>query len=554
MAFLVNSSVIINDSRELIGVNTAGISTALYVGEQFEVDANTGITTVAGLNLNGTTVYTSVTADLAASATSVQLAQADAIKSYVDGQIGGGSVLEIVGDNDVQGEIDLANNEVFDLAGTANEILTDIGGVGFNTVTFSLSSTLQLPGSLAFGGGQAVTSIGIATDLGGASPSNAVLPTQQAVKEYVDDQFNSPTLDINARNIDATGIITSSSGLDVEANATIDGTLLLDAPAGSLALNIPNGSADMDDVNVGSALTVIGAVQFDSTLQFGGAGQTVSSIGIATDLGGGGAADTVLPTQLAVKTYVDDAILETGGSLNFGGDTGTGTVDLSGGVFGIIGTPNEIVTSGVGTQLTVALPDSVTIGDELTVTGNINANGNIVGDAATEISGIATVTVSGGVVAAQFFGSGEFLTDISATDITATPELTGSTPRAIAFLDAATGTASVLTDLSELSYVPDTGTLSATDFNTLSDIRYKENVETIEGALEKVDALRGVTYNWKSNGHASVGVIAQEVQAVLPQLISEGEEKITVNYNGLVGLLLQAVKELSARVEELESK
>ena len=556
MAFLVNSSVIINDSRELIGVNTAGISTALFVGEQFEVDANTGIGTMAGFTLGATggTVYTGVTADLSTSATATELAGADAIKTYVDGQVGANNQLLFEGNTGNQGDIDLAALEVLSILGTTNQIDSDVAVALGNTVTFALSSTLDLPGSLQIQGGQAVTSIGIATDLGGGSPSNAVLPTQQAVKEYVDDQFNSPTLDINARNINATGIITAVSGLQVDANATIDGTLLLDAPAGTVALNIPTGSADMDDVNVGSALTVIGAVQFDSTLQFGAAGQTVSSIGIATDLGGGGAADTVLPTQLAVKTYVDDAILETGGSLNFGGDTGTGTVDLSGGVFGIIGTPNEIVTSGVGTQLTVGLTDSVTITDALTVTGDINANGNIVGDTATEISGIATVTVSGGVVAAQFFGSGEFLTDISATDITATPELTGSTPRAIAFLDAPTGAASVLTDLSELSYVPDTGTLSATDFNTLSDIRYKENVETIEGALEKVDALRGVTYNWKSNGHASVGVIAQEVQAVLPQLISEGEEKITVNYNGLVGLLLQAVKELSARVEELESK
>jgi len=555
MAFLINSNVIINDSRELIGVNTAGISTALFVGEQFEVDANTGIGTMAGFTLGATggTVYTGVSADLDASATATELAGAAAIKGYVDSQVGANNQLLFEGNTGNQGDIDLAALEVLSILGTTNQIDSDVAVSAGNTVTFALSSTLDLPGSLAIQGGQAVTSIGIATDLGGATPSNAVLPTQQAVKEYVDGQFDSPSLDINARNINASGIITAVAGLEVDANATIDGTLLLAAGAGTVALNIPTGSADMDDVNVGGALTVISATRLDSTLQFGAAGQQVSSIGIATDLGGGTAADTVLPTQLAVKTYVDDAIAETGGSLNFGGDTGTGTVDLSGGVFGIIGTANEIVTSGLGTQLTVGLTDSVTIADALTVTGDINANGNIVGDTATEISGIATVTVSGGVVAANFFGSGEFLTDISASDVTLADQQAAGTYY-IPFAANATGAEALFTDAAQLTYDPSTGLLTAQDVNTLSDIRFKDNVETIDNALGKVEDLRGVTFDWKHTEGSSVGVIAQEVQAVLPQLVTEADEKITVNYNGLVGLLLQAVKELSARVEELESK
>ena len=72
--------------------------------------------------------------------------------------------------------------------------------------------------------------------------------------------------------------------------------------------------------------------------------------------------------------------------------------------------------------------------------------------------------------------------------------------------------------------------------------------------MDKLNNLRGVEYNWKSNGDASVGVIAQEVAAVYPQLTTESEERLSVNYNGLVGLLIQAVKELSAEVEELKSR
>ena len=71
--------------------------------------------------------------------------------------------------------------------------------------------------------------------------------------------------------------------------------------------------------------------------------------------------------------------------------------------------------------------------------------------------------------------------------------------------------------------------------------------------MAKVEALRGVTYDWKSNGAGSAGIIAQEVKAVMPELISETEEKMTVNYNGLTGLLIEAVKELSAEVAALKA-
>ena len=114
--------------------------------------------------------------------------------------------------------------------------------------------------------------------------------------------------------------------------------------------------------------------------------------------------------------------------------------------------------------------------------------------------------------------------------------------------------ASVYTDFSQLQYNPSTGLLVAQDFNSLSDIRFKENVETIDGAVAKLQQLRGVEFDWKHTPGSSVGVIAQEVQEVYPQLVTEGEEKITVNYNGLVGLLIQAVKEQADEIAALKEK
>jgi hypothetical protein len=96
------------------------------------------------------------------------------------------------------------------------------------------------------------------------------------------------------------------------------------------------------------------------------------------------------------------------------------------------------------------------------------------------------------------------------------------------------------------------GIVTATDFNSTSDLNLKYNVETVENALDTVNALRGVSFNWKENDRKSYGVIAQELEEILPDLVIDGEIK-TVNYNGIIGVLIEAVKELKKEVEELKN-
>lgn len=96
------------------------------------------------------------------------------------------------------------------------------------------------------------------------------------------------------------------------------------------------------------------------------------------------------------------------------------------------------------------------------------------------------------------------------------------------------------------------GVITATDFDSLSDVRYKENINTVESALSKVDQLRGVKFDWKESGLPSYGVIAQELEEILPELV-HGHDPKTVNYNGIIGVLIEAIKELKAEVEELKN-
>ena len=97
------------------------------------------------------------------------------------------------------------------------------------------------------------------------------------------------------------------------------------------------------------------------------------------------------------------------------------------------------------------------------------------------------------------------------------------------------------------------GTVTATTFQSTSDINLKENIKTVNNSLNIVSQLRGVTFDWKNTHQASIGVIAQEVEQILPELVSGGENK-TVNYNGIIGILVEAIKEQEVRIEKLENK
>ena len=99
------------------------------------------------------------------------------------------------------------------------------------------------------------------------------------------------------------------------------------------------------------------------------------------------------------------------------------------------------------------------------------------------------------------------------------------------------------------------------DYHVSSDVRLKENIATIPDALSRVISLRGVNFTWKGidgeDTGLKMGLIAQEVEAVVPEVVHtqlDTEEQIkSVEYPFLVGLLIEAVKELKAEVDRLHS-
>ncbi|MCH8328251.1 MAG: tail fiber domain-containing protein, partial [Candidatus Marinimicrobia bacterium] len=108
-----------------------------------------------------------------------------------------------------------------------------------------------------------------------------------------------------------------------------------------------------------------------------------------------------------------------------------------------------------------------------------------------------------------------------------------------------------------------TGDAGATgSFTSISDLRYKKNIRPLENALDKVLALRGVRYDWrvdefadkKFSARPQIGVIAQEVEAVLPEIVTTGEDGYKgVAYSKLTAVLIEAVKAQQQQIVDLQA-
>jgi hypothetical protein len=103
-----------------------------------------------------------------------------------------------------------------------------------------------------------------------------------------------------------------------------------------------------------------------------------------------------------------------------------------------------------------------------------------------------------------------------------------------------------------------TGDATANDFISTSDIRLKEDIKPLENSLEKIKQLNGVDFKFKDSEKRNIGLIAQNVEKVLPELVHEfdkdGELYKGVSYDKLVAVLIEAVKEQQVQIDELKKQ
>lgn len=188
--------------------------------------------------------------------------------------------------------------------------------------------------------------------------------------------------------------------------------------------------------------------------------------------------------------------------------------------------------------------DSLTVDENAVITGNLNLGGSLTlggGGLTTSVVSegsnlyFTTARVTTPARAALSGGAG-----ISYNNSTGAITCTIDTP-------AEVGLSSLSNNGNSLS-----GSFTATgNITAYSDERLKENVETIEGALDKVSQMRGVMYD--KDGERGTGVIAQEMQQVMPEVVEEGEY-LSVAYGNIVGVLIEAVKELKEELNKCKCK
>lgn len=97
------------------------------------------------------------------------------------------------------------------------------------------------------------------------------------------------------------------------------------------------------------------------------------------------------------------------------------------------------------------------------------------------------------------------------------------------------------------------GTITATNFDSTSDRNAKDNIAPITSAIDTLNQIDGVSFTWKADGVQSYGVIAQELQKVLPELVSESDEGLAVKYTPLIAFLIETVKSQEKRITQLET-
>jgi len=142
----------------------------------------------------------------------------------------------------------------------------------------------------------------------------------------------------------------------------------------------------------------------------------------------------------------------------------------------------------------------------------------------------------------------------AAADVAITNDTTTNESRYVTFVDQTTGdVAGFGVSSSKLFFNPSTGTLNATEFNSLSDITFKENIQDISDAINIVESLRGVEFSWKENNETSYGLIAQELEVILPKLVA-GDKIKSVNYSGIIPFLIESIKYLKKELDLLKSE
>ena len=406
---------------------------------------------------------------------------------------------------------------------------------------------------------------------GTTTNTNIGTALEEAIAESVDVTFSSGTITLTLTNSNGTQ---SARHLRLNLTGTSGGAQNLVVPAIEKPYLVNNGCADaitvktsggsgiavpagktmwvyVDGTNVVDAVTALSSLKADG-------GVTVDNItidGTEIDLSSGDltldvAGDIVLDAagdevifkdgstnvghvsmdsdNLTIKSLVSDKDVIFQGNDNGSGITAL-TLDMSEAGAASF---NSTVTANAG-----VIVDNITIdGTEIDLSS---------GDLTIDVAGDIILDTDGADVIFKDAGTSFGKITNSSSDLVISSQVSDKDIKFMGIDDSSIITALTL----------DMSAAGAATFNNdvtaFSDERLKSDIETITNALDKVGQMRGVTF--ERDGRKGTGVIAQEVQKVMPEVVHDEGEYMSVAYGNLVGVLIEAIKELEEKVRKLEN-
>jgi len=356
------------------------------------------------------------------------------------------------------------------------------------------------------------------------NPSTGNLTTNGNItaSNFIGNLTGTATTATNANNLFRS--VLAGDGLSGGGNLTADRTLSVDATV----------------VRTSGNQTIAGTKTFSSSVILSSEGTAINhairgdrSISAGDGLSGGGnlTADRTLS--------VDATVVRTSGNQTI---SGTKTFSAA------------VVLSIEGTTINHAIRGdrSISAGDGLSGGGNLTSNRTLsVDNTVVRTSGNQTIA---GTKTFSDIISGSINGNSASANQIKTQSSSSTSNHFITFVNSNNidaGNENLRTS-DVIRVNPSTGNLIVSGTVTAnSDEKLKKNVQTIENALEKVRNLRGVEYDRKDSGEHQIGVIAQEVEKIIPEVVY-GDEIKSVAYGNLIAILIEAIKEQQKEIDELK--
>jgi hypothetical protein len=523
------------------------------------VEAPNALTSaVTSLTVDGTALTDDLTLQGGSNVTVSQ--SSGTITIDATGSTGVESLEGATGSVTLSGDVTGSNSDANTVAVTLNSDVVNSATVANNTLTADDLATGSVNTDELAGDAVTTTQILDGTITGADVSDGSISASDLATNSVASDELAAGA---TVTSITA-GASTLTDGVTLAAGSNV--TLTPDGGTNTITIAASGGSEGITSVNTDATLTGNG-----DTTPLGIADDAINSARVADN--------TLAAADLATGSVTSDEILDGTITANdLGADAVTAAAVADGAVDAPAIQSNAVTTAEIaddtiapadidgslGTDGQALITDGTNVawGD---ISATVNTDGTtITGDGSSTALSIPAGGVGETQIATGAVGSDEVaLNALTADDLASasvtTDEIEDGTVANVDLADDAVSAASLSagspTDNFVLTY--DSGeadSLRWGDPSALaSSIRWKENVRTLDDALSLVKELRGVRYDWTESGEADVGVIAEEVAAVLPELVAfeaDGQAR-GVHYAKLVAVLIEATK---AQQTELETK